>query len=172
MKFIIHLSRIFAGLVFVFSGFVKAIDPTGFAIKFEEYFQAFHLDFLVIFALPLAIVLSAAELMIGLNLLIGVRMKVYRMAAPGLYDVFYRAYLYSGTYQSGNRLRLLWRCCEINQLADLWKNIILLLPTLIIFFNRKKLRSHFIIFYRMVSDICQLCNPSFAFRISVFCISP
>ena len=75
MKIILLLSRIFAGLVFVFSGFVKAIDPTGFAIKFEEYFLAFNLDFLVPVALPLAVVLSAAELMIGLNLLTRVGMK-------------------------------------------------------------------------------------------------
>jgi uncharacterized membrane protein YphA (DoxX/SURF4 family) len=76
MKTLLFVSRIFAGLVFVFSGFVKAVDPSGSAIKFEEYFLSFHLDFLVFAALPLAIILSAAELMIGLNLLAGLRMRI------------------------------------------------------------------------------------------------
>ena len=52
MKTVIAISRIFVGLVFIFSGFVKAIDPAGFAIKFEEYFLAFHIDFLVSSRLP------------------------------------------------------------------------------------------------------------------------
>lgn len=75
MKWILTASRLLAGLVFVFSGFVKAIDPAGSAIKFDEYFAAFNLDFLAFSALPLAILLSSAELMIGLNLLAKIRIR-------------------------------------------------------------------------------------------------
>ena len=75
MKMIRYISRLLTGIVFIFSGFVKAVDPAGSAIKFREYFEAFHLDFLVFTAVPLAIALSAAELMIGLNLLARFRMK-------------------------------------------------------------------------------------------------
>jgi len=75
MKIILTISRIFAGIVFVFSGFVKAVDPMGFAIKLGEYLDAFHLGFLHFSALPVAIAVSAAELMIGLNLLAALRMR-------------------------------------------------------------------------------------------------
>ncbi|MBN1158153.1 MAG: DoxX family protein [Bacteroidales bacterium] len=76
MKIIQTISRILTGLVFIFSGFVKAIDPFGSAIKFEEYFEAFHIGFLNFSTLPLAIILSALELTIGINLLSAVRMKL------------------------------------------------------------------------------------------------
>ena len=38
-------SRLIVGATFIFSGFVKAIDPTGSAIKFEEYFSVLGIGF-------------------------------------------------------------------------------------------------------------------------------
>lgn len=44
MKLISHILRILTGLLFLFSGFVKLNDPTGFKIKLEEYFTVFQSD--------------------------------------------------------------------------------------------------------------------------------
>jgi hypothetical protein len=59
MKTIKIFSRIILGVVFIFSGFVKAVDPLGSAYRFSDYFTAFKLWFLEFLALPLAILLSA-----------------------------------------------------------------------------------------------------------------
>ena len=44
MKLIANSLRIVTGLLFVFSGFIKINDPTGFSIKLEEYFIVFASD--------------------------------------------------------------------------------------------------------------------------------
>jgi uncharacterized membrane protein YphA (DoxX/SURF4 family) len=64
--------RLIMGAVFVFSGFVKAIDPAGFAIKIEEYLAAFALPQAALFATPAAVNLSAVEFALGMCILLGV----------------------------------------------------------------------------------------------------
>jgi len=81
MKVLIRISRIIAGTVFIFSGFVKAVDPLGSTYKFTDYFVAFHVPFLEPVALPLAIILSSFEFLIGISMLLGYR---YRIASWGL----------------------------------------------------------------------------------------
>ena len=76
MKYIRLLSRIIAGVVFIFSGFVKALDPLGSAYKFSDYFTAFKLGFLDFLSLPLGIFLSAFELVLGITLILGYRRKI------------------------------------------------------------------------------------------------
>ncbi|MBE9518214.1 MAG: DoxX family protein, partial [Bacteroidetes bacterium] len=75
MKYIRLLSRLIVGMVFIFSGFVKAVDPLGSAYKFADYFTAFKLGFLEFLALPMGIFLSAFELILGLTLILGYRRK-------------------------------------------------------------------------------------------------
>lgn len=41
MKYITTFFRVFVGLVFIFSGLIKANDPTGFSYKLDEYFSVF-----------------------------------------------------------------------------------------------------------------------------------
>src|SRR3984885_16343339 len=65
--------RIGVGLLFIFSGLVKANDPLGFSYKLEEYFDVFHITFLDSLALSIAILLCALEMILGFALLIGVR---------------------------------------------------------------------------------------------------
>ena len=75
MKILRLISRVIVGIVFIFSGTVKAVDPLGSAYKFSDYFQAFNLEFLKPFALLLAIILFTAEFISGFALLSGYRRK-------------------------------------------------------------------------------------------------
>jgi len=75
MKIFRTVSRIIIGLVFIFSGVVKAIDPLGSAYKFHDYFQAFNLGFLNGLSLPLAILLSTIEFIAGISVLTGLKLK-------------------------------------------------------------------------------------------------
>jgi hypothetical protein len=75
MKILRIVSRIIIGLVFIFSGIVKGIDPLGSAYKFHDYFHAFNLGFLNSLSLVLAIVMCTAEFISGFAVLTGVRQK-------------------------------------------------------------------------------------------------
>jgi uncharacterized membrane protein YphA (DoxX/SURF4 family) len=80
---VLQITRIVFGAVFVFSGFVKAIDPLGFSYKIEDYLHAFggFFEGFADFAYPLAIVFSTLELVIGLNMIFKVQLSLTRFAA-------------------------------------------------------------------------------------------
>lgn len=44
MKYILNILRVLVGLLFIFSGFIKLNDPTGFSYKLDEYFSVFASD--------------------------------------------------------------------------------------------------------------------------------
>jgi len=67
----LHFSRIFVGLLFIFSGLIKANDPLGFGYKLQEYFEVFHCTFLNDYAAGIAIILCSLEMILGILLLVG-----------------------------------------------------------------------------------------------------
>jgi len=81
MSKIAILSRICAGFVFIFSGFVKAVDPLGFTYKFIDYFNAFNMPWLEPVAFTLSIALSGLEFVIGVCLLLFIRNKLANWGA-------------------------------------------------------------------------------------------
>ncbi|HPB25404.1 MAG TPA: DoxX family protein [Bacteroidales bacterium] len=76
-KFSIHFARIVLGLVFIFSGFVKAVDPLGSMYKFDDYFMAFGMDWLMPASLIMGFFLFCSEFIIGFCFLFNVKMKFF-----------------------------------------------------------------------------------------------
>ena len=64
MKTITLIARILVGLLFIFSGFIKANDAVGFSYKLVEYFEVFGTHFLIPIALPLAIFIVIFEMLL------------------------------------------------------------------------------------------------------------
>src|SRR5690606_42138432 len=73
MKYLVGISRIFVGILFIISGFVKLNDPLGFSYKLQEYFgpDVLYLTFLEPYALGIAIIVVVFEVVLGVFLLIG-----------------------------------------------------------------------------------------------------
>ena len=69
--------RFFLAIVFIFSGFVKAVDPLGTQYKIQDYLEAFGWTSLVPAFFPfLASVLQAMiEFCLGVYLLFGIRRR-------------------------------------------------------------------------------------------------
>ncbi|WP_313382097.1 BT_3928 family protein [Proteiniphilum saccharofermentans] len=75
VKFLVELSRIIVGATFLFSGFVKAVDPLGFTYKIEDYLIELGLTHLFPLALPAAVFMVTAEFALGVFLLLGIYRK-------------------------------------------------------------------------------------------------
>ena len=67
----LNIKRVIVGLLFIFSGLIKANDPLGFGYKLQEYFEVFHISFLNDYAVLLAILLCTLEIVLGALLLFG-----------------------------------------------------------------------------------------------------
>lgn len=70
-KIALNFSRIFVGILFIFSGLIKANDPLGFGYKLQEYFDVFHMPWLSPIATGIAIFLCVLEIVLGALLLFG-----------------------------------------------------------------------------------------------------
>lgn len=75
---IVNLSRILLSTTFVFSGFVKAVDPIGTQYKIHDYLEAVGLQGLVpdVVTLSASVMISVMEFSLGIFLLFAIMRKV------------------------------------------------------------------------------------------------
>ena len=100
LKLLTHISRVLVGLLFIYSGFVKLVDPIGSQYKFQEYFSegVLNMEFLIPYTLPFAILLIISELVFGVMLLVGYKPKLTLWSIFSLNLVFLFLTWYSYTY--------------------------------------------------------------------------
>ena len=77
MKQLINIARIIVGILFIFSGLVKANDPLGLSYKMQEFFEVWGWSFLNDFSLSFSILMIAFEIIAGVAVLLGWRMKLF-----------------------------------------------------------------------------------------------
>ncbi|TAL61005.1 MAG: DoxX family protein [Bacteroidetes bacterium] len=97
MRFLTQLCRILVGVLFIFSGLIKANDPLGFSYKLDEYFSVFGTEFMIPLSLMLAIFICAYEIIFGIMLLFGSRITLtvwalFLMIVFFTFLTFYSAY--------------------------------------------------------------------------------
>lgn len=74
-KLLFTICRLLFGLTFIFSGFVKAVDPMGTAYKISDYLVAFGTGDLAFLSIGLAFMLITIEFVIGFCLTFGIFVK-------------------------------------------------------------------------------------------------
>jgi uncharacterized membrane protein YphA (DoxX/SURF4 family) len=132
------ICRHLVGLIFVFSGFVKAIDPLGSCYKFVEYFNGFGLPFAEPAALPLGVLLAVAELAIGLCLIVGIRMRVTAWALLLFMTFFTLLTLCLAVFNPVSDCGCFGDAVKLTNWQTFFKNLALLAPTLLIFGYRRR----------------------------------
>ncbi|KMQ69349.1 doxx family protein [Chryseobacterium sp. FH2] len=93
------LLRFVIAVIFILSGFVKAVDLVGFSFKMEEYFSptVFNMPFFEKFALLFSVIVVILELLLGFMLLLKLKLKFTLSALIALciffgFLTFYSAY--------------------------------------------------------------------------------
>jgi len=137
MKYIRLLSRVILGIVFVFSGFVKAVDPLGSAYKFSDYFTAFRIGFLDVTALPLGVGLSAFEMVLGMALILGYRRKVMVHVVMWFMLFFTLLTLVLALFNPVSDCGCFGDALILTNWQTFLKNVVLMFFVLVLFFGRK-----------------------------------
>jgi uncharacterized membrane protein YphA (DoxX/SURF4 family) len=137
MKHVRIFLRILLGLVFIFSGFVKGIDPMGSAIKFSEYIEVFHLSWLDSLSLVLSILQSSAEVIIGIALVVGLRMVITAWSAL-IFMAFYTALtLYIAIANPVTDCGCFGDAITLTNWETFYKNLVLMALAIPVFLMRK-----------------------------------
>ncbi len=76
MQNVINIIRIVVGVLFIFSGLIKANDPSGLAYKMDEYFAVWGLDWASSLSLWLSVAMNIFEIVAGVALLLGFKSKL------------------------------------------------------------------------------------------------
>ena len=138
-KLLLTFSRLFVGILFIFSGLIKANDPLGFGYKLQEYFEVFHIAFLHDYATAIAILLCTLEIILGAMLLLGFFAR--KVAAGLLVLIIFFTFLtfYSAFFKVVTSCGCFGDAIPLTPWQSFSKDLVLLVFILIIFFNRDQL---------------------------------
>ena len=145
MKFLAHFSRIFVGIIFIFSGLIKLNDPVGTEIKLEEYFDVFAIDFpfmagfwhfWIPYALYLSIFLCALELVLGVCLLVQYKLKTASWILLATVIFFGFLTFYSAYYNKVTDCGCFGETIKLKPWTSFSKDMVLMFFILIILWQR------------------------------------
>jgi hypothetical protein len=140
MKILKHFARILIGITFIFSGFVKGIDPWGSTYKFTDYFHAMGLEWLGPLAFTFGILLALSEFLIGVSHLFAVKIKFFSWAAL-LYMLFFTPItLWLALKNPVTDCGCFGDALVLTNWETFYKNIVLLILAIIVVIYRKQIK--------------------------------
>jgi uncharacterized membrane protein YphA (DoxX/SURF4 family) len=162
MRYALKISQIIVGVLFIFSGLVKANDPHGLSYKMKEFFEIWNLELgkgsfflkniLINFfqfwhdhSLSLSIFMIAFEIIAGVALLIGWRMKLFSWLLLILivFFTFLTGYAYLSKNPDGSlkfrNCGCFGDCIPLTVGTSFLKDIVLTALIGFIFFYRRKI---------------------------------
>ena len=135
--------RIIVGVLFIFSGLIKVNDPTGLGYKMEEFFDVWGMGFLDSFSLAFAFLMNIFEIVAGVAILIGWRMKLFSWLLLLLIIFFTFLTGYAMFSDKIKTCGCFGDCIRLTPAMSFTKDLILTALILIIFFNRNKIKASF-----------------------------
>ncbi|OAB76208.1 BT_3928 family protein [Cochleicola gelatinilyticus] len=145
MKVLVGISQIFVAILFLISGFIKLNDPVGFSFKLKDYFAAdvLNLEFLVPYALLIAIFVVIFEVLLGIMLLIGYARKFTTWSLLLMILFFTFLTFYSAYFNKVTDCGCFGDALKLTPWQSFYKDLVLLVLIVILFFGRKHIASFF-----------------------------
>lgn len=165
-----NICRFLLAALFIFSGFVKAVDPLGTTYKIQDYLDAFGVVSWIPAFLPLivSVLLSALEFVLGVMLFFGIKKGVSTRLILLFMCVMTPLTLYLAIANPVSDCGCFGDAWVLTNWETFWKNIILLLAALITF----KWRYLIIRFVsRKTEGFISLYGIVFAIALSLFCLN-
>ncbi|MBR6662131.1 MAG: DoxX protein [Alistipes sp.] len=161
-----HFCRIAAGLVFAFSGFVKAVDPWGTALKVNEYLSIYGLEALIPYSMIFSIWLCGAELMMGLMLTFKVRTRLISIFALVSMIFFTILTFLSATWIPVEDCGCFGDALKLSPWETFFKNLVILPMVAIVWY---RYRRHRILEFTRVEILLTCLFFSIAMGVGAYC---
>lgn len=149
MRFVKAFSRFAVGALFIFSGLIKVNDPVGTQIKLKEYFEVFAADIAPFFewfvpaALVLSVFLSVIEVVLGVALILGYRMKITAWTLLSMIVFFTFLTFYSAYFNKVTDCGCFGDAIKLTPWQSFYKDLILLVLSGVIFWNKDTYKPYF-----------------------------
>ena len=187
----LKIVRTFVGVLFIFSGLIKANDPHGLGYKMQEFFEVWNeglgsssfflnkgliglFDFLHEHALLLAVLMIALEIIAGFALIIGWQMRFFSwlLLLMIIFFTFLTGYAWLAKKPDGSpkftNCGCFGDCIPITPNISFTKDIILTTLIILIFFFRKRIMPAF---SRRTSLMLMLAVTIFSFGIQWYTLN-
>jgi uncharacterized membrane protein YphA (DoxX/SURF4 family) len=137
----IRTAQIVLGLLFLFSGFSKGVDPLGTAYRIEDYFIAYQTEWMMPAAVFLSFVLNAAELLMGALLLFNIKPKQTSWLVLLMMILFTLTTFNDALNNPVPDCGCFGDALIMTNWQTFYKNLVILIFVMIVFFNRRKIKN-------------------------------
>src|SRR5258707_5336049 len=140
MKIIVSIARVIVGILFIFSGLIKANDPLGLSYKMQEFFEVWNFHWLDNFTLIFSIVMIVFEIVAGVAILLGWRLRLFSWLL--LLLIIFFTFLTGYAYLSGKvrECGCFGDCIPLTAGQSFTKDLILLVLIVFLFGVRGRIR--------------------------------
>ncbi|GAB3324888.1 DoxX family protein [Larkinella ripae] len=149
-RVVAQVARFVVGAIFIFSGLIKINDPVGTQIKLTEYFEVFAVDLpsmagffhgLIPFTLILSVFFCAAEVVLGVALLLSYRIRLTSWVLLALIVFFTFLTFYSAYFNKVTDCGCFGDAIKLQPWTSFSKDIFLLVLILVIIWQRNVFRN-------------------------------
>ncbi len=142
-KTFLNTARLLVGILFIFSGLIKANDPLGLSYKMQEFFEVWNMPFLDSYTLAFSVIMIVFEILAGVAVLLGWRMRLFAWLLLGL--IIFFSFLTGYAVISGKvrECGCFGNCIPLQAMGSFIKDLILLALIGILFIFRKEIKPVF-----------------------------